>query len=87
MLSRNRGRPRPLKFSLEFSWSQDSRAEIVNGLALCNITVVYREFAKVKINLPEPRRMRCFVRVFNTPGKFLLRGSLGVSYVRHPRSS
>src|SRR5215831_7619840 len=43
-------------------------------ICLCAVTIMPAEFAEMKVNFPQPRRMRRFVSVLCTPRKFLPRG-------------
>src|SRR5215469_2032460 len=42
-------------------------------VCLCHVSIIQRELAKMKIYFAEPRRMRRFVCMLHTPGKFLAR--------------
>src|SRR5262249_14810465 len=44
--------------------------QVVPGF--CSIAIVPREFAKMTVDFAQPRRMRRFVCVLQTPGEFLV---------------
>ena len=43
-------------------------------ICLCGVAIIQGEFAEMKINFAQPRRMRRFVSVLCAPRELLLRG-------------